>query len=262
VEEDDFLLSVEEVALAMSMVGQPEVAHDLMLAQLGTMKQEEARVRLLTAGHSLMAQGWLTMDAQGAMHLADPLARVARVLSRADFSIRYSRSHREADLSLSFHFGERGIFAHRIEQGVLHHVTEVQDTDAVIQDGLVFFEMAQVQPFVCSSDEIPVGLLDEVKDEKDVASILHRLEATDVPEETRMLLAEDLHRAQYRGSILRVEYGEDNVPRSDRGLLVLRGPERLWLLRQLPGKSKPSVTPLPGTERSFRQEVAVLLSGS
>jgi len=256
---DDFLLSVEEVALAMSIVGQPEMAHNLMAAQLGEMQQEEARARLLAAGHSLMARRWLTMDAQGTMHLAEPLGRVARVLSRADFSVRYSRSHRNADFSLSFHFGEGGIFAHRIEQGVVHHITEVQDTDAVIRGGLTFFEMAQVRPFTCPSAEIPYSLLDEIKDEEDTSSILRRLEETGVPEETRTLLAEDLRGVQYRGSILRVEYGEDNLPRSDHGLLVLRGPERLWLLRPLIWEGDLSVALLPGTEEAFRQEVAALL---
>ncbi len=257
--DTDFLLSVEELALAMSMVDRPEVAHDLMVAQLGAMKQEEARTRLLTAGHSLMARGWLTMDVQGTMHLADPLARVARVLSRADFSIRYSRSHRNVDLSLSFHFGEDGIFAHRMEQGVVHHIIEVQDADAVIQGGLAFFEMTEVHPFTCPSAEILNSLLDKIKDEKNTSSILQHLQEAGVPEETRTLLAEDLRGVQYRGSILRVEYGEDNIPRSDRGLLVLRGPERLWLLRPLIGEGEPSVTLLPGTEQVFRRQVAALL---
>ena len=261
-EKTDFTLSVEEVALAMSLVGQPEVAHNLMMAQLGEMKQEEARARLLTAGHSLMARGWLTMDAQGAMHLADAMARVTRVLSHADFSIRYSRSHRNADLSLSFHFEEDGIFAHRVEQGVVHHITEVQDADAVTQGVLAFFEMAQVRPFTCPLTEIPDGLLDDIKNEEDVSSILRQLEEAGVPEETRTLLAKDLSGAQYRGSILRVEYGEDNVPRSDRGLLVLRGSDRLWLLRPLIGEGEPSVTLLAGTEQVFRQEVATLLATS
>ena len=258
-ENDGFLLSVEELALAMSIVGKPEMAHSVMVAQLGDMRQEEAHARLLTAGHALMARGWLMMDAQGAMQLADPLIRVARALSRADFSIRYSRSQPSADLSLSFHFGESGIFAHRIEQGVVHHITEVQGSSVVIQGGQEFFELAQTGRFTCPSAEIPEDLLNEIKDGEDASSILERLEQAGVPDETRTLLTEDLHKVQYRGSILRVEYGQDNVPRSDRGLLVLRGPKRLWLLRPLIQGEKRCVTVVPGTEETFQQEVAALL---
>lgn len=257
--ENDFLLSVEELALAMSLVGRPESGHNLMAAQLGAMKQEEARIRLLTAGHSLMARGWLAMDAQGTMHLADSVARVARVLSRADFSIRYGRAHQNAEFSLAFHFGEGGIFAHRIEQGVVHHIAEVYDRDTVIQGGMDFLEVSQAHPFTCPSVTLPYNLLAEVKDERDVSSILQRLRAATVPQETGVLLAEDLYNARYRGSVLRVEYDENNVPRSDRGLLILRGPERLWLLLPIPGKGEPSVTVQPGTEESFRQQVVALL---
>jgi len=256
---NDFLLSVEEVTLAMSMVSQPEIAHGLMVAQLGEIQQEESRARLLAAGHSLMARGWLTMDTRGTMHLTDLLARIARVLSRADFSIRYSRSHRNADFSLSFHFGEGSIFVHRIEQGVVHHITEVQDIDAVIQGGLAFFERAQERLFTCPSAKISKDLLDKIKDEEDASFILKRLEEAGVSEETRTLLAEDLDGVQYRGSILRVEYGEDNVPRSDHGLLVLRGPDRLWLLRPRLEEGETFVTILPGTEEVFRREVTALL---
>lgn len=260
--QNDFLLGVEEVALAMSMVGQPEMAHNLMVVQLGTMSQEEARARLLAAGHSLIARGWLTMDEHGEMHLAAPLARIARVLSRADFSIRYTRSHQNAELALTFHFGEGGIFAHRMEQGVVHHISEIQDADLVIEGGMTFFDVMEAQPFTCPLVEIPYSLLEKIKDEENPSEIGRQLEEHGVPEETRVLLAEDLQKVQYRGSIMRVEYGKDNVPRSDHGLLVLRGPKRLWLFRPIIRGKQPFVTPLPCTEQVFRQEVAALIAVS
>jgi hypothetical protein len=86
-----------------------------------------------------------------------------------------------------------------------------------------------------------------------------RLEQAGAPQETRKLFIEDLHESRYRGSILRVEYDTNNTPRSDRGLLVLRGIERLWLLRTFQQNDKAFVTVLPGTESIFRQEVSELL---
>ena len=255
----DLRLSVEEVAFTLSAVNQPGMAHDLMIAQLGDMQQEEARVRLLAAGHSLMARGWLSMDEQERIHLADPLARVGPVLSHADFSIRYTRSHQSVDLTLSFHFAEGDIFTHTMEQGVVHHITKVPSTAAVIQGSLAFFEVNQTSPFACPSAEIPYALLEKIKDEEDTSSILRYLQESNVPPETQALLTEDLHEARYRGSILRVEYGEDNVPRSDHGLLVLRGPDRLWLLRPRLEEGEALVTILPGTEEVFRREVTALL---
>jgi hypothetical protein len=66
-------------------------------------------------------------------------------------------------------------------------------------------------------------------------------------------------RLDNQGSALRVEYGEDNVPKSDEGLLTLRGPERLWLLRPFDRDGERYVTLLPGTEEVFRQEVSAIL---
>jgi hypothetical protein len=255
----DFLLSVEEMALALSIVGQPQAAHDLMAAQLGDMEQEEARVRLLTAGHALMARGWLAMDEQGTVHLAEPVARVARVLSRAEFTIRYSLFDQQLDLSLAYHFGEGGIFSHNLEQGVVHHIVEVQGVDAVLKGGLEFLNVAEARPFACSPATFSEDLLNEIKNEEDVSAIAHRLQEAGVADETRVLLAEDMGTAHHRGSIMRVEYDEGNNPISDRGLLVLRGAERLWFLRPRPEEGGIMVTAMPGTEDVFRREVTALI---
>ncbi|RLC73464.1 MAG: hypothetical protein DRJ03_26455 [Chloroflexi bacterium] len=256
---NDFFLSVEETAMAMSIVGQPEEAHSLMAAQLGEMGQEEAHIRLLTAGHSLIARGYLSMDTEGNMHLAEPIAHVARALSRADHTIRYSRSYRNVDLSLAFHFEKKGVFAHRIEQGVVHRITQVSSEEAVIQGGLDFFNLAEIHPFTCPITEISQGLLDQIKDDPAYVVIHRRLTHARVPAETCDLLTEDLSNTQYRGSILRVEYDENNAPISDHGLLVLRGPERLWLLRPFVREGERYVTLLPGTEEAFRREIVTLL---
>lgn len=255
----EFRLSAEEVALALNLVGQPEIGHSTMIAQLGPLSQEDARARLLAAGHSLMARGLLTMNAEGSLFLEETLARVARVLSHADFTIRYSRSHQNMDLSLSYHFSKGAIFEHQIEKGVVHHITARQSANDVIKGGLMFLEISQTRPFTCPVVELPNDLLDEIKDDPAPTIIQRRLEHARVPAETCDMLTKDLSNTQYRGSILRVEYDENSTPTSDRGLLVLRGPERLWLLRPSVQEGKRYVTLLPGTEQTLRQEVTAIL---
>lgn len=255
----DLRLSVEEVAFVLSAVDHPEMAHDLMVAQLGDMEEKEARARLLAAGHSLVSRGWLDVNESGETSLNERLSRLGHILVHTDFSIRYTRSYRPVELTLAFHFEGDDIFAHTIEQGVAHHINQVQNEKQVIEDGLSFFALDQVSPFTCPQVEVPYDILEQIKDKEDFSSILKPLEKLGVPEETRTLLAEDLHEVQYRGSVLRVEYGEDNVPKSDEGLLVLRGPERLWLLRPFDRDGERYVTLLPGIEETFRQEVSALL---
>jgi hypothetical protein len=206
-----------------------------------------------------MARGYLSMDTEGNVHLTEPIARIARILTRADHTLRYSRSYRNADLLLAFHFDEQDTFAHRLEQGVIHHITQVSGQEAALQGGLDFFNLAEARPFTCPAAVISQELLDQIKDDPAYVVIQRRLTHAGVPTETCDPLTEDLSNTRYRGSILRVEYDENNAPTSDRGLLVLRGPERLWLGHPFSREGKQYVTLLPGTEQTFRQRVSMLL---
>ncbi len=232
---DGLRLSVEELALMLTYIGQDELARDMLAVQLGTeLTGTEVRARIVSAGHSLMARGLLQVGADGHVALAEPLLHVARILSHADYSLRYTRTTPEDAFALTYHFVDSSILEHEIEQGVLHRLSDVQNPSAAINGGLDFFGVDRAQPFECLPVEIPSDVLNEVTDEEDVSIILQRLEASGVPTETRTLLAEDLQGTEYRGTALRIEYGEGLAPRTDRGLLLLQGSVRLWLL--LPGE--------------------------
>lgn len=254
----DWRLSVEEVAAILSTVSQPEMAHDLMMAQLGDMSREEAHARLLAASHSLLARGYLNVNESGELSLSADMSRVAGILTHPDFSIRYTRSHQPFELTLAFHFSGSEIYAHSLENGILHHLTLVERQESVTERGLTFFALDEIDPFTCPKVEMPYAIIEQIKDEDSLSVILKTLEGTQVPQETRTPFAEDVHQVQYRGSILRVEY-EDSKPQSDEGLLVLRGTDRLWLLRLFVRNGNRYVTLLPGTEQAFRQEVIALL---
>ena len=64
-----------------------------------------------------------------------------------------------------------GIFEHRLEQGVVHSITELEDAAAVVQGGLNFFEMAQLPTFSFPPLDVPGSLLDEIKDADDPKSV-------------------------------------------------------------------------------------------
>jgi len=255
-----FRLSVEEVAVALSLIGKPGLGHDLLAAQLGTtLSQDEIRARLLAAGHSLISRGYMAVTQEGAVGLADDLARVTRVLAQADFSIRYSRSDPAAEMLLTYHAGEGGFFEHRLEQGVVHNITEVENADAIIGGGLDFFEAAQASDFSFSPVDVPGSLLDEVKDTKEWLMVSRRLTDCGIADDAAELLAEDLVDATYRGSALRVDYDAHGVTTSNRGFLLLQGHERLWILRPFEQQGKPFVMVMPGTAEAFSQQMAALL---
>ena len=101
-----------------------------------------------------------------------------------------------------------------------------------------------------------------VEDEKSIARVLE-LELKFEGYETTVALTGSEALIQFREQewdlVLLDAYGEDNVPVSDHGLLVLQGPERLWLLRPFTKRKKLYVALLPGTEEAFREEMTALL---
>lgn len=253
----EFILSTEELALLLSIIGRPEAGQTLMAAQLGKTTEAEARARLLAASHSLMARGLLALGPEGPI-LESPLAHTIECLSQPNFSIRYSRSTQEAELALIYHFRQNAILEHRLEQGVAHHLAEVPGASAVIQGGLLFFGLPQAQPFTAALIRIPYQTLIDLKDEEDPAVVEESLRKAGVAEEARPLLAEDLAHPRYRGSALQVRYDPQGKPYSEKGFLLLHGPQRLWLI-SLEIREPTAAVLKPATVQAFHQAVTALL---
>ena len=255
----EFLLSVEELALAFSALGQPQMAHDVMLAQLGNMSSDEAHARLKTAGHSLLARGWLTLDTEAQLHLTAELQRAVSALVQPDFSLRYSRSQSQGEWLSAFHFTKGMLMAHRVEQGLLHHLVEIQDPTLAIQQGIEFFELAQAVDFEIPESRLSGQFLLMLKDADPILAAQH-LQTQSLPDQVKRGLLEALQLPRYRGSALRVEYDATRAAHSERGLLILGGSQQTWLFRfNGPDESSP-VDILPGTPEVFAQEIQALLS--
>lgn len=253
-------LSVEELALILNHLGQPEAGKGILTAQLGAdLTQQEAHARLMAASHSLMARGWLEIDSEGKITIHPNLVRATRIITQPAFSLRYSYSTPEVEVLTTYHFGEDTIFEHFLEMGLVHNFVERSNQEEVLRGGIDFFQLALTPDFTCSDATVSNDVMNSVKDATDQGTILRKLQQAGIPEDTRQLLAEDIRTSLYRGSILRVEYGADNAPQSNRGLLVLRGSQRLWLLRPVSSKETNIVNILPGTEEVFRREVTALL---
>lgn len=253
-------LSVEELALALTQIGQPEVARNLIITHLGAeISPPDVHARIMSAGHSLMARDLLSISEDGSLLLAESLLRTAHALSKADFSIRYSRSHPQADFLLTYHYSAGNIFKHQIEQGVVHHIKEFQDWDQAIQDGIPFFGIPATSLTFPPTTEISKSVLDDIKDEEHRDVAVRKLVSAGVSEELAMHLGEDISTPQYRGSALRVEYRADGAPYSDQGLLILCGHERIWLFRPFIREDVPLLTIVPGTQLAFHQEISSLI---
>jgi len=252
-------LSIEEMAVVLSQMGQPEQGQSLIIAQLGEMNQDEARGRLLSATHSLLAREAMTFEPDGGFLLSDALRQVGRVLTRADFTIRYTRAQTAADLQLTYHALHGRFYEHLLEQGVIHRLTEVNRPDEMIQSGLAFFEVAAAQPFESGVATIANPILETVMRATTADEARDLLRQAGMQDAVRQRFAEDLINSQFRGSALRIEYEADGSLRSDVGLLFLRGPERLWQLESEVRQGEAEWELSPATALGLRAALARLL---
>jgi hypothetical protein len=248
-------LSTEELALVLAQAGQAVSSRQLIASRLGRVPSEaEFEAITLTAAHGLLASNGLALDTDGGMLIDPALQRIAGVFTAAELSLRLSRAEEGGERLATYHVTGAGALEHLVEYGTVHVLRELAHRDAVLDAGVDFFGVADAAPFTAAPFALPLAALSGVASEHNAESFAQRLQQSGVPAASATLLAEDLAGAQYRGSALRVEYDEGQ-PISEQGLLLLRGPRRLWLIRH--GDQK--VTLMAGTVEAFRREVAPLL---
>lgn len=253
-------LSGDELAYTLAQSGRPDLGQGVLRSQSDIpLSSEDAMQRMLAAGHTLLARQFLQIDAEAKPVLADDLQWLSRVLTGAPFSLRHTRTTPEAAFNLTYHAMNGGVVEHVIEQGVVHIFTEHEQARAAVDGGVTFFQIAGLQNSSGAQAEIPKPLLDQAQQANDGAVIKKLFEQTTLPSLLREQLAEDFAQASYRGSVLRVEYGPQGEPVANRGLLLLRGQERLWILKPHQRPNGVFITVLPGSEETFRREVSALM---
>jgi hypothetical protein len=250
---------VEELALALSMKGQPIMAHNLLDYHLGPMEKEDVEARLYTAGHSLLARGWLTIDDEGETQIRDRLNDVVSILHESDFSIRFSRASKFEESILTYHFNGKKKLEHFIDMGVVHHIRRINGMEAVIEGAFTFFEADRLKKFSSPSFIVPYKLFEYLCGVEDINTIRKELEKAGIQENVIDYLAEDLAQSIYRGAIIRIEYPGDEIPQSSQGIFTLESMNRLWLLRPREEDNGLSVEVFPGTKKAIHDEVIRLV---
>ena len=223
-------LTVEEMALLLSLRKQPELAQELLRAQLGPLTKENVEGRLYAAGHTLMARGELAVAADGSIHVGEDLDLLANILLDAAHSLRYTRSYRNAELLLTYHFYQDAIYEHQIEQGVVHEIKRVADVEAVAAGGVTFFGLTEASPGAFAPVEIAADVWSELSAPQEYPQLVAKARALGTLNGSAEWLARDLMAANYRGAALWIAYTEDKQPVSDHGFLLLNAPQRTWLV--------------------------------
>jgi hypothetical protein len=252
-------MSVEELALVLSLAGENEMGRFLIEAHLGEMQPQEIDTKLHTAAHSLLARGWINMTDKLEFELSGNMEKTIAVLVDAEFTLQYRRSFEEGEYLLSYHFYDNEFYKHSIEWGVVHQLSYAGSVEKVLQGGIDFFELDNQKPFRTEELRIPYNEFEEFSEIEEEDSIVNKLCAAGATEKMSDLLAEDLLHTRFRGGILRIEYPEGEEPKSDFGLLTLQGPDRLWLLRIEDDHGEAMLNIMPGSKKVFREEVKSLI---
>jgi len=233
----EFTLSLEELAMAFTVLESHEDAAQLLSVYYRDLPPEILRAYLEAASHSLLARGWLALSSENRLVLHEDLAHLIRQIQQTQFSLQYrKRTVRGEQSVLSFHFASKVIVSHLVAVDVVHTLGDAT-LEEILVAGLKFFEVPLPSETKGAQEE---------KEEQSEVSFRISSETfrtlyqegyrglpenllNDIDEKARALLVEDLHNQTLRGVILTIEYDEQRRPQAQEGAFVLSSQARGWL---------------------------------
>lgn len=260
-----YSLSVEELILAMYVIGRQEAAAGLLQLSFDPMSDQELEIRLLTAGHSLAARGWLTVDEQaGTKELDAGLTAAILPLCEAAYTLRFTKQAQGEEVAMGIHVAADGqLTVHRLEKGFIHRMEVLSGPDEILGAVQSFFELTWQEH---SDETFETTVRQEL--EQTAAQEAEELETlladSGMPEPLKGWFAEDLTESEDWWTVLRVEYTEEREPQAERGFLLLSGKERFWLLRPIEGDEGTEDDAFAvelGTRESLERDLAALMEG-
>lgn len=252
-------LSTDELAFAFLVNDQPVAAQQMLLSSVGReLSKEEAQGRLSAAGNILFGQGLVDIREDGSLISSPILSEVARVLTAAAATLRFSLSSPAGQAVLSYHFINDAIYEHWLERGVVHVIARVSE-EAIAEGCVNFFDLAERPESPTADALLPDAVFRQAMRQTDVAAAADMLRSHGVEESLCALLAEDMVQTQAIGDMLAIYYsGAERAPMSDEGRLVVLGQKRYWLFQPLRQGDEVWVKLLPSTMASMREHAQQL----
>lgn len=168
---------------------------------------------------------------------------------------------------MAFHFLADRVIRHWVERELVHEITQMVATDAADSITIALWDLFRLQdvvPFVAPESKLTPAALAAARATEDETEQRRIMTEAGIDELTRDIFLRDFREAQFEGSVLRIDFrlGEDGY--SDYGMLLFRGPERLWILRiePGPGSEQAEMTIMPGDLDVFAREVRLLVDRS
>jgi len=208
-----YRLSVEEVAFAMGLFGDYEIAAGYLMTTLGQMEKENLSGRLAAASHSLLARELFRMKSEEDGELVEDLARLVQAMTLAARSVRCEQRSPTSEQAMTCFVHRNDIVYHALEQNVVAELKPLGNANDVLQTIIDFVDMETE------------GAISEPLGTTYVTSFLN-------PSDAQQLVADFVDPSITWGSILFLETatGKNDAPLlANDGVLYALASERLWL---------------------------------
>lgn len=253
---DELILSVEEVAFAIGVLGGSETATGFLLGILGQRPQVEMEGRLLAAAHGLVARGYLEFDASLRSYwLLEPLQSIITPLVQSEYSLRCSRVQNGQESIATLYVSTTGAVLYQLYKSVASSLRLLSTMDQALKMCWNYLQLADTldeKSEVLAT--ISEDLLDSLRQESQIRTVAEtagRLVSQGLADDRAEQLAQDLHTERARSSIVRLnEIGDEVV--SNHGFLILKGDQRNWFFRIDPIEPT-KLHIFPGTLPIFQQ---------
>lgn len=261
-EQTELRLSLEELALILSLLGYAEAAKLSLTEYLGDPGYDELRGRMLAAGNSLLARGILGA-ANGQMQMEPAYADLLQPIIYHDYVVRCSLMQAgQEEMLASYYRRADQIAALRPYYGIYNTIAWMINEAAVADDCLAFFLPSDLIPFPAQPFTLPADPAQGAKilNAADADYSQSYLERIGVSPETAARFAADATQQVKRGIALRLRAGSDDEVLADRGYVLFTAASgRTWLLTVNEVDGGASVVVRPATRDLIRQETLTLL---
>lgn len=233
VEATTLNLSIEELALIFSLIGQAPLAKTMLTDGLGELNADELRGRIMAASNSLLAKGVFRLDGD-TLEIEPSCAGILGPMINADYALQCTAFGAEQpSRSVMFYVQGKKIVEHRAQHGFYHRLIALENVEVAVDSCEEFFQFQEfddfeAMPFVLNQEQVREARL---LDEETAAGVRERLEQQGADAETAELFTDDLRDQQQWSVVLRLHTVPDEGVLAEVGYEALAGASgRTWLL--------------------------------
>lgn len=255
-------LSTEEMALVYSLLSLPASGKSLLFDMYGELQPSTIEEKLVTASHSLMARGMVTLSEKATVILHDQVAEIFTplVIFKNKLQVLINDQGRDEDPIVrvtDYYLGNKGFFtSHEIDMGVIHHLFhgEIPSLAEFILGGLKFpSEVSKNIDTTLSGKSVTLKMADyPALEEMGKTKASETLISNSFDPSITEALSEAISEPLRRGSVIMVNVSSETLESKDfsetgAGFFWLIGEKSSWIMSFENTNEDTVANILPGT---------------